>query len=192
MSKTAIAVIAVFAIGVLFVASLAFGLIGFQNKCNKAEIGIEATYQDNQNVYDNGWKRVVELAQVPDQYTNRMKELYHEAMTSRYGPDGSKAFLQFITEQNPTLDADVFKKIQQAIETFRNAFEQAQRELISKKQSYEEYYGATNSGRFYNWVSGWFGTSYPKYEAGKYDIVSSARTNQVFETKQDEPLVLPK
>lgn len=162
-----------------------FDYLNFQNECNKFENGIEAQYNDNRNVYDNGWKTVVEKAQVPQMYTKQLKELYHEAITGRYGPEGSKALFQFIKEQNPTLDPSIFVQIQQSIEVFRNRFAQSQTELVSRKQEYKNSLTTTIHGRFYNMFA-----SYPKIDLVKYDIVTSGRTEQAFETKKDEPLKL--
>ena len=174
-------------LGTLLVAgvSLAMGFIGFQNTCKDFEIQIEAQYTDNQNVYDNGYKEVLEKSQVPKMYTNQLKELYAGAMSGRYGEEGSQALFQFIQEQNPALDPEIFRQIQQSIETFRRRFTQAQRELVSKKQAYQRYYAATTSGRFYNMLRG-----YPKADMGRYDIVTSGRTEETFSTKKDEPLNL--
>ncbi|MDP3800171.1 MAG: hypothetical protein Q8Q90_01985 [bacterium] len=165
--------------------SLGMGFIGFQNTCKDFEIQIEAQYTDNQNVYDNGYKEVLEKSEVPEMYTDQLKELYSQVMSGRYGEEGSKALFQFIQEQNPTLDAEIFRQIQQSIETFRRRFTQAQRELVAKKQAYQQYYAATTSGRFYNMLGG-----YPKADMARYDIVTSGRTEETFSTKKDEPLKL--
>lgn len=167
--------------------SVVFGYIGFTNNANRYEVTIKAQYTDNKNVYDNGWKTVQEKAQVPELYTAQLKELYDNAMTGRYGEDGSKALFQFIKEQNPTLDSKLFIQIQQSVETFRNRFQQAQTELVSKKQAYESYLTATTSGRFYNMFA-----SYPHIDMSKFDIVTSDKTETDFSTKRAEPLDLSK
>lgn len=176
-----VVVVVVFVVG----GSLLVDYLNFQNECNKFENGIEAQYNDNRSVYDNGWKTVVEKAQVPKMYTAQLKELYHEAITGRYGPDGSKALFQFIKEQNPTLDPAIFVQIQQSIEVFRNRFAQAQTELVSRKQEYKNSLTTNIRGRLYNNLAG-----YPKIDLAKYDIVTSGRTEEAFETKKDEPIKL--
>ena len=45
--------------------SLIFGYVGFQNECNKYENGIIAQYDVNRNIYDNGYKSILEIASVP-------------------------------------------------------------------------------------------------------------------------------
>ena len=175
--------------GLLFLLAMGglFGFIGFQNESNGYENGIRAQYDNNRNVYDNGWKKVSETAQVPEMATDQLKKLYDTAMTGRYGEDGSRAMLQFIKEQNPTIDGTLFRQIQQAIEAFRNQFQQAQTELVARRQSYQNFLTANTSSRFYNWISG---GSYPKIDLTKYDIVTSDKTETDFDTKRAEPLKL--
>lgn len=185
MKKWILIPLAILGVLVFMGVSLAMGYIGFQNTCNDFEIQIKAQYTDNQNVYDNDFKEVLEKSQVPKMYTNQLRELYREAMTDRYGEAGSQALFQFIQEQNPALDSAIFVQIQQSIESFRKRFQQAQTELVSRKQAYDRYTKATTSGRFYNLVGG-----YPKIDMEQYAIVTSDRTQGVFQTKRDEPLKL--
>ncbi len=173
---------------IVFVAStLLFGYIGFSNEANGFEVDIKAKYTNNKNVYDNGWKKVVEVSQVPQLQVNALRDLYEATMKGRYGKDGSKAILQFITEQNPNLDQSTLVKIQQDIEAFRTEFASNQTGLISRKQAYERFLTATTSGRLYNTFGG-----YPHIDLTKFDIVTSDKTEQDFERKRSEPLKLGK
>ncbi len=161
------------------------GFFNFQNIANQFEINIKAQYSQNKNNYDNGYKEVLEKAQVPDMYTEQLQNLYKTAMDARYGAEGSKALFQFIKEQNPTMDPDLFRQIQQSIESFRKRFEAEQKTLVSKKQAYATYLQATYAGRFYNMFGG-----YPKIDLTMYDIVTSEKTEHDFNTKKAEPLKL--
>jgi type II secretory pathway pseudopilin PulG len=184
-SVALVAVLVVLGIALLFGVSLVFGYIGFGNEANRFENGITAAYSNNQNVYDNGWKTVMEKAQVPNQYAKQLKELYTDTMTGRYGPSGSKALLQFIKEENPKLDPSIYVQIQQSVEIFHNQFTQAQTELVSRKQEYQNLYTGTMHGRFYNLIA-----HYPHIDMSKYDIVTSEKTQQDFGTKKAPKLEL--
>lgn len=187
MGKGLIIGLSAAALVVVISLSLALGYIGFSNDANRFEVDIKAKYSDNQNVYDNGWKKVVETAQVPEFQVSTLKELYDSIMKNRYGATGSKAMLQFIQEQNPTIDQSTFRAIQQTIESFRNEFAANQTRLVSIKQTYESFLTATTSGRFYNT----FG-HYPHIDLSVYDIVTSEKTQDDFRTKKSEPLTLNK
>jgi hypothetical protein len=173
--------------GVFVSAALILGLgyLSFSNQANGFETDIKAKYADNKNVYDNGWKKVKEVAQVPDLQVAALQKVYETAMTGRYGDDGSRAVVQFITEQNPNLDQQTFVKIQQDIEAFRNEFKANQTQLVSQKQAYERFLRATTSGRFYNMLGG-----YPRIDLDKFDIVTSERTEEDFKSKKSEPISL--
>src|SRR3989344_9702762 len=112
MGRTGLAFLAVIGVVGMLLVGLLLGFVGFQNEANRNENGIKAQYDNNRNVYDNGWKKVKEMAQVPELYTEQLKDLYDGTMTGRYGPNGSQALLQFIQEQNPSLDATLFRQIQ--------------------------------------------------------------------------------
>ena len=175
------------AFGVVVVLGLVvvFGYFGFSNTANQYEIGIKAQYKDNQNVYDNGWKEVKEKAQVPEMYTEDLKKVYDGVMKGRYGEKGSQALLQFIQEQNPQLSPELYRQIQQSIETFRKRFTQSQTELVARRQAYETFIYATFTGRIFNTIGG-----YPRIDLLKFDIVTSEETERVFENKKADEIKL--
>jgi hypothetical protein len=180
--KIVAAVVGVF---IFVIVLLGFGYLGFSNTARSYEVDIKAKYTNNKNVYDNGWKRIRELAQVPDMQVEQLQKLYDTAMKGRYGVDGSKAMVQFIHEQNPTLAPDTYNAISRNIESFRLEFASNQTGLISVKQEYERFLTATTNGRFYNTIGG-----YPAIDLTQYDIITSEQTEQDFKTKKSEPITL--
>lgn len=182
----------IFLIFVLLIGGFFLGYVGFRNDANRSEQDIVAQYEQAQNVYDNGWKAVVEVAQVPKLQEQNYKDLYDGVMKGRYGADGSRALLQFIKEQNPTLSDETYTKIQRTIETFHGNFEAAQQDLIAKKQSYRTLITSTTDSLMYNWIG-----NYPHIRVGipigsqdDYAIVTSDKTQNDFKTKKAEPLQL--
>lgn len=176
VSKIAAVALSIVGVFVALVVLVVFGYVGFSNDANAFEVDIKAKFTDNKNVYDNGWKKVKEVAQVPEMQVDALQKVYATTMQGRYGADGSKALFQFIKEQNPTIDQTTFIKIQQDIEAFRNEFASNQTQLVSRKQAYERFLTATTSGRFYNT----FG-SYPHIDLTKFDIVTSDLTETTFD-----------
>ena len=181
--KLAFALVGGFAVFVALMLGL--GWISFSNDANSYEVQIKNKYTDNQNVYDNGWKKVKEMAQVPTMQTQALADLYDKTMKGRYGAGGSKALFQFIQEQNPNLDQTTFVKIQRAVEDFHNEFQSNQTRLISIRQSYEQFLTATTSGRLYNNFS-----HYPHIDLDAYGIVTSDKTQTDFSKKKADELKL--
>jgi len=152
--------------------------IGFNNNAIKSEKDIEAQYKQNQNSYDNFFKKVQETAQVPSKYAADLKNVYTAAVQGRYGKDGSKATWQWIQEHNPNLDPSLYKQVQQVIESGRNDFQSNQTTLLDKKRVYETYIST-----FPNSVYAGF-LHFPKIDLAKYDIVTSDDTQKAFDTKK--------
>ncbi len=178
-------VAAIVGVIVFVLVLLGFGYIDFSNTARGYEVDIKAKYANNKNVYDNGWKRIKELAQVPELQVAALEKLYDATMKGRYGAKGSGAVVQFIHEQNPALPADTYIAISRNIESFRLEFASNQTGLISVKQSYERFLNATTSGRVYNTFGG-----YPSIDLSQFDIITSDRTEEDFKTKKSDPISL--
>ena len=173
-------------IGVLILCAVIFvsSIMGINNQCASFEQQIQAQYKQNQNNYDNYFKSIKEMAQVPDMYTDKFKSIYDGIMKGRYGAEGSKAMFQMITESNPTLDPTMFTNIQQKIEAGRLDFEANQKTLLDKKQVYQTTLNSMPDGFFAKFLG------YPKIDLSKFDIVTSDETEKAFATKKSEPLTI--
>lgn len=169
---------------VLFLVVGISSVIGINNSLVEQEKGLTAQYKQNQNNYDSMVKKVIEIAQVPAMAKTDLTELTKAAIGGRYGKDGSKAVFQFIKEQNPTIDATLYTKIQQVIESGRNSFEAEQKTLLDKKRVYETQLETFPNGIIAKLLG------FPKMDLSKIDIVTSNRTEDAFNTKKDEPLKL--
>jgi hypothetical protein len=157
-------------------------VIGIYNQCISHEASIKAQYSENQNNYDKLFKTVAETAQVPVAYAKDLKDLFTATTQTRYGAGGSKAVLQFIHEHNPTLDASLYKQVQQVIESGRIDFESKQASLIDRKRVYESQIIKTA-------VTGTIARTlgFPRIDLDKFDIVTSATTDAAFQAKKAEP-----
>ena len=181
-------------------AKIAFGIIGFvititivscgvvvgiHNKCVKQEAGIKAQYKQNQNNYDNYFKKLKEIAQVPEMYVADLKKVWDGVMSGRYGKNGSRATWQWLKEHNPKLDVSMYKKIQSVIESGRADFEQNQKMLLDKKRLYEDTYLKVFPNSIIASMMG-----FPKMDLDSMDIVTSEATEKIFKTKKSEHIKL--
>jgi hypothetical protein len=158
-------------------------VVGIWNDCVQYENGIKAQYSENQNNYDKLFKTVAETAQVPQAYAKDLKDLYVSTTRTRYGAGGSQAVLQFIKEHNPELDAGLYRQVQQVIESGRVDFEAKQESLVDRKRVYQSNVLDTAvTGRIAHALG------FPRIDLAKYDIVTSAQTDDAFAAKKAAPL----
>lgn len=180
--KTWIAVVGVLAVLVLVGVG---SYISNYNYGNEAENQIKAEYKNMENILAQYSLKVKEVAQVPGMMADDLTRVTREALTGRYGADGSKAVFQWIQENYPgQVDASLYKQIQQVIEAGRDKFENAQTKFIDTKRVYE-----TNLGYF--WKGLWLRIAgYPKINLDDYKIISSGHAQKAFETGVDEEIKL--
>jgi hypothetical protein len=182
MGKTGAVFIGLAAIVLISLVSSISWFIGTRNEFIMLEQGVVAQYDQNRNNYDNFVKAVVETAQVSGKYAEDLGRITRDAIQGRYGPNGSQAVFQFLKEQNPTLDASIYKKIQQVIESGRLSFETNQKILIDKKRVYE-----VKMMQFPDSIVASI-SGFPRIDMKKFDIITSDRTEKAFETKRDEAI----
>jgi hypothetical protein len=180
--KTAIAIGGVLLVIVLVLAG---SYISNYNYGNAAEKTIVAEYTNMENILGQYSLKVKEAVQVPEMKTDDLSRVMREAMTGRYGPDGSKAAFQWIQENYPGQVSDaLYTQIQQIMEAGRNKFENAQTKFIDTKRAYE-----TNLGYF--WKGMWLRIAgYPTINLDDYKIITSSHAQQAFQSGVDQPIQL--
>ena len=148
------------------------------------EKGVIAQYEQNQNNYDNMWKKFKESVQVSALYAKDTEKVYKSAIQGRYGEKGSQAVFQFLQEQNPNIDASLYKRIQETVEAGRDSFEENQKLLIDKKRLYTTklslFPGSLIASVF----------NFPHIDLDKYGIVTSERTEDAFNSKKADEIKL--
>lgn len=160
--------------------------IEYANYGNATEKSLEAAVAHNENIYANGTQKVIELAQVPKMYAADVAKVVTAAIQGRYGHNGSGAVFQMLNEKNPSLDPKLYEKITQQIEAFRNEFQVGQQEMIDKRRVYE-----TNLDNV--WSGFWLKQAgYPKVDMHKFDIVTTDKAAQAFESHHDTGIDLSK
>lgn len=174
-------------IGILLsiVVVAAGSYISNYNYGNRAEKNISAQYTDMENVLAQGSLKVKEVAQVPGMMADDLARVSREAISGRYGAEGSKAVVQWIRENYPgKIDPSLYTNVQRVIESFRDKFENSQRTFIDAKRSYETNLGYFWKG-FWLWLAG-----YPKLDLNSLKIISSEHAQDAFRTGVDTGIQL--
>lgn len=146
----------------------------------QTEASLRAAQDQSRNVLAQAGQKIQEAAQVPGMYADDVARVTREAIEGRYGANGSQAAFQWLTEQNPQLDASVYAKIQQIIEGSRKDFEMAQARQLDIRRQYEGALGSFWRGFWLN-IAG-----YPKVKLDDFNIVSTARADEAFRNKQED------
>ena len=164
---------------------LVMSYISNYNYGNEAENQIRAEYSNMENILAQYSLKVVEASQVTQMKTEDLSRVTKEALSGRYGPNGTQAVFQWIQENYPgNVTDDLYVQIQQIIEAGRDKFENAQTKFIDTKKVYE-----TNLGYF--WKGLWLRIAgYPKINLNDYKIISSEHAVKAFEKGVDTPVKL--
>lgn len=176
MSKvTGLAVLAI----VILLIAIGFGsYVSAANYGNRMEQQLEAKYQDNENVLSSGYQQLKGVAGVTKMATDDTVRIFNAAIQGRYGANGSQAVFQMLREQNPQIDQQLYRKVQQVVESTQKEFQQSQTAMLDIKRSYQ-----TELGSF--WKGMWLGfAGYPKTDLKKYQIISSEGASEAFRTKK--------
>lgn len=149
------------------------------NTGNRLEQGIKATWENNEGILGQYGQKVVEVAQVTDMARDDIAKIAKEAIGGRYGEGGSKAVFQAINENNPSVDPELYRKIQQVVEAGRNQFQAGQTRLVDQKQVYETALGTVWTGMWMRFAG------YPKLDLSKYKIITTDRASNAFQTGKE-------
>lgn len=176
MSTALKIVLGLLGVFVIFGLVAVSSVVGTRNDAVRQEAGIKAQYLQNQNNYSNYIAKLAETAQVPSMYMEDLSKLYSKVVEGRKGSD--QELFRFIKEANPTVDASIYRQIQQVIEAGRNSFEADQKTLLDKKRVYEVALQSFPG----NVVLGAFG--FPRVNLDEYGIVTDDKTAEAFKTKR--------
>lgn len=152
------------------------------NYGNATEVRLEAKYQDNENVLSSGYQQLKGVAGATKMATEDQINIFTAAIKGRYGSDGSQAVFQMIKEANPTVDPELYRKVQQVVESTQKEFQMSQTQMLDIKRSYQTALGSVWQGMWLNFAG------YPKIDLAKYTIVSTDAASDAFKTKRQSTL----
>jgi len=177
---SAVKIFAVVALlGVFAVFGVALGALNFFNTSTTLITQYEAKTDANKADFDNTWKTISQVAQVPSKYKEDFEGVYKTYMESRKGGNtGDGAMLSFLSEAVPHYDAQaLYAKVQVVVESKRESWTMRQKELRDLKRAHDTLV-RTFPGVMYNVVIG-----HDELEA---IMITSTKTEKTFATGLDE------
>ncbi len=165
--------LAIIGISVLWFAGTYNGLVRQENS-------IVAANEDLQNVHTSIFNQIKSQGLSVEKYGTMVTQAITTAIEGRYGKNGSQAAMQWIQEQNPTIDSKIFDKLQVVIETGYNKFESSQRTKIDKLRVYDNTMDSLFTGFVARNIMG-----FPKkVTADMRKTITSAETSEMMKTKE--------
>lgn len=166
-------IVAVFVVGYIIMN------ISYSNNEIRLKNLVTAQVDTRDANYDKTWKVISQQVQLTEKYADDFKEVYKGMLQGRYGENGSQAMWQWIKEQNPQLDASMYKTVQNTIEAQREQFFMEQKKLIS--------YDMNHKNLRETFPGSWFVGDRPDVE---FNIITSAITKQAAETGEENDVDL--
>ena len=136
-------------LGSLVVLLSIFGLTmwsyvgGFYDTANKTRIASYSKEKEAKQVYDKVWKTITQKAQINEKYSEDFKAIFTSINDKRYG--NKNPAMMWITEQNPTLDPNIYRELSQSIEANRNEYLATVKEQISIAQEHNTQVSSSGS-----------------------------------------------
>lgn len=170
-------------IALIIVAATSY--ISANNYGARIEAQLNAEYDNNQNILAQGQQKVLEAAQVPAMYKDDFKELIAADIQGRYGPNGSQATFQWLKERELNVDAQLYRKIQQLVESYRDEFKNSQTKMIDVRRQYE-----AEQGLF--WRGMWLRIAdFPKVDMTKFKPIVTDGVQDLYKKgKESGPMKL--
>lgn len=186
MSKGLIIGLAIAAVALVGGGGILSKYVGKHQTYVGYENAIDAQDKEMQNVDTEVTQSLQVQGLAANQYGDLVKDAIKAANSGRYGADGSKAMMQWIKEQNPTIDPSIFKKIMVAAEAGYAKFAAVQKTKIDLARAYKTEYDQTAQVPLWgSFVNGGF----PRKPFSEFEkIVVSGETKRTFETGVREKL----
>lgn len=180
-SKILIIISAVVGIAILLSIIVTVSVIGTLNREADLHVLIDNKQKDNENEFDNMWKKIAKTAQVPEAYKNSLKDIVVGNAQARALGGGGKsgALATWIQESVPNVDklGDTYVNLMNIITSSQDAFTFRQKELLGLN--------TTHNQMFRHVVEGAILRTAGRKET-EVQIVTSTKTEQTFKTGKDD------
>jgi uncharacterized protein (UPF0333 family) len=181
MSKAFLGCAGVIGLCVVLVIGVGIYLFGINNSYANQEAAIKALHNKSKLAVSTLVNELPTQGLAVEKYQEILLKAIEAAKKGTYGPDGSKAVILALHEQNPNIDSEVIAKLQRVITARYSGVEAAQ---SATQDAIRIYQGDLDSK-----PRGWIGRSlwgFPKINVADYDVVIAGEAKEAFETHKLE------
>lgn len=158
----------------VFVGGLVIYKFSVDNEIAMYQIAYEKQMGRIEGFHDLMWKTISQKAQIAEKHKKAFQEIYVGIMEGRYSGDSGKLML-WITEQNPNFDQGNFADLSKSVEALRREFFKVQDDIRAIVAEHNKVLAVMPSKLFVS----------SAIRPLKYEEISSARSKEVIETRED-------
>lgn len=171
--------LAVFGLFLAFIVMFAGMLMSYHNEEVSLRNAITAKQVDNTNEFDNMWKKIAQVAQVSEKQKEAFKEIFTSYVSGRGANSSDGQMMTWVKENVPTPDLSIYNEVLNIIVASRNSFTTRQKELLDMKRAHDNLIDQLPSGFFLRIMG---------RDKINVTIVTSSKTDKVFETGKDDDI----
>lgn len=181
MNKTILSLIVVAVIGLIGAFGFAMYGVSTYNTAKRLHNLYDAKLVDNTSEFDNMWKKISQVAQIPSAKKDGLREIFEGYASARTGNTDSGSLMKWVQESIPNPDLSEYKDLMNIIVGSRDSWTNRQKELVDIARQYNEMLSVFPSNIFL----GLFGM-----EKINPKVVTSSRTDNAFATGRDDDVDL--
>lgn len=163
---------------VMFIMLSCLG-ISYHNEEVSLRNAITAKQVDNTNEFDNMWKKIAQVAQVSEKQKDAFKEIFSSYVSGRGTNSSDGQMMTWVKENVPNPNLSIYNEVLNIIVASRNSFTTRQKELLDMKRVHDNLIDQMPSGLFLGFMG---------REKINITIVTSSKTDKVFETAKDDDI----
>lgn len=180
MSKTTITLIAVGSVILVTTIVLVLSGVSIYNDAASVKNTYEMKVKSNEAEFDNMWKKIQQVAQVPDAQKEAFKEVYSSYASSRTAQNQGQ-MMAWIKESVPNYNGEIYAQLMNVITGSRDGWTMRQNELVDIARQYNANLVVFPK----NVLLRMFG-----FEKIEPKVITSTRTEQSFKTGKDDDVEL--
>lgn len=169
-----IVVSALFLGGVIAVAGYCLSVYNTQAKLQTL---YDAKVKDNSSEFDNMWKKISQVSQVPAAKKDALKDIFSSYADARSGNKSGGQMMQWIHESVPNVDLNTYDNLMNIITTSRDSWTERQKELVDISREFNQNLATQPSGALLH------AFGFKEIDA---KVITSSRTEQTFQSGKDD------